>query len=122
MTDEEVICEWMEPDAPKDGRTPPRNEFQLNKFSPNGWWRYSMLACLWKQPILHTCPPVECLGRLWEVEERLIGLGYRTHIAERLSFEVWRDAVSAATWHATPAQRIRALAVVLRPLVEIQPK
>src|ERR1700676_711258 len=81
LTDEEVICAWMEPNAPKDGT----GGAALKKFSPLGWWRYSMVSCLWKQPILQTCAEVEKLGRLWEVEERLTEdqwLGYLLELSK----------------------------------------
>ena len=129
LTDEEVICTWMEPNAPKNGVIP--NSERLNKFSPNGWWRYSMLACCWKQAILITCPEIERLGWLWKVEDRLSdGLwhGYcATFAVEFIDQEVAiESAVNHAAqinWdkmhlHATPAQKIAALAAVLRPEVE----
>jgi hypothetical protein len=115
MTDEEVICEFMEPDAPKDGRTPPRNEFQLNKFSPKGWWRYSMVSCLWKQPILIKCSPRERLGYLWEVEERLLELRKMRWVQVEL---VEMDLTWI--WHASAAHRIRAVAAVIRSIVGAQ--
>jgi hypothetical protein len=57
-------------------------------------------------------------GALWEVEGLLIARGYRDKLQHEIDLEVWRDAVWAASWHATPEQKIAALGSVLRLIVE----
>jgi len=120
-TDETTICEWMEPDAPKDGTGGGR----LQKLSPMGWWRYSMLSCLWKQPVLHTCPKIEKLGRIYLVEERLTDdqwiqysvccWKWYTEAATANDYEIshinrWRKVLM----HLTADQKIKALAATIR--------
>lgn len=114
-TDAEVACGFMEPDAPKDGTNQAGGE--LKRFSPKGWWRYSMVSCLLKQPILDMCAEVEKLGRLYLVEAKL-------------SNEQWDryDNALGALWtvrlknmparrfliHASAEEKLTALAAVLR--------
>ena len=119
MTDAELICTFMEPHAPKDGTGYPSGV--LKKFSPEGWWRYSMVSCLWKLPTLTVGSPLESLGRLHLVEERLTERQWRDY--QRLLTEpVWSSSNPAvdgkAMIHATAEQKIRALAAVLREQVE----
>lgn len=104
MTDQEIICTWMEPKPTSSADAATGHKWWVWLSGPNA--------------VLFVCDPTLMLGLLWEVEERLIELGYRDHIDNAISFEVWRDAVSASTWHATPEQKVKAIAVVLRPLVE----
>lgn len=110
MTDAEVICEWMEPDAPKDGAGGAR----LEKFSPQGWFRYSMLSCLWKRPILVACNEVELLGRIRRVEERIVAAPAPNALKGRYVQELSERVGNGDLWFATAEQKIAALAAVIR--------
>jgi hypothetical protein len=98
-TNEEQICTWMEPNF----ATMDLDDLQWHGLTsrPEGWWRISG-------------PRQLTLDALYEVEERLIALGYRAQIDEQFSFEVWSNATAASTWHATAAQKIAALARVIK--------
>jgi len=95
MTDEEVICTWMEPKP--DGRA--------KRGASKGLWWIRVRGVRW-------FPSVLTLDRLWEVEDRLIHQGRADEYRYSL---VHRDAYF---FHATAAQKIKALAAVLRPEVE----
>lgn len=117
LTDAEIICQWMEP-RPAKG---PYDFRPWANVSPGGWWKTSPSRV---GPPLVQFDKNEWVSRdltldvLWHVEARLILLGYRAQIGDALRWEVWRNAVSASVWHATPEQRVKALAVILRPIVE----
>ncbi len=111
MTDPEVICTWMEPDAPANGGIP--NSEILKKFSPKGWWRYNGLACNWKLPILIASQDKRSLfGYLWEVEDRLTDDQWREYA--NLMMDPAGIHHTRFLLHATPGQKIKALAAVLR--------
>lgn len=116
MTDQEVICAWMEPKPPLP------NYWSGGYPSPKGWW-YNVPISGGRMDWIpwRNGRPMACdLNALWEVEERLTDMRwllYYTELAEAtkslgLPHEEWRCA------HATPEQKIKALAAVLRPLVE----
>jgi hypothetical protein len=114
MTDVEVICAWMEPDAPENGGTP--NVDNLKKYSPKGWWRYWSLSCNWKRPILISCERLLLLGFLHEVEEKLSEdqwEAYAYRMMDPAGIQHTRFLL-----HATAEQKIKALAEVLRSEVE----
>ena len=104
MTDEEVICTWMQP----------KPLVSIGALCAAGgsaavpkWWEpHWELAGEW-QPISLS------LDLLWEVEERLVQMKNARWVQVELQEQhiFW-------IWHATAEQRIQALAVVLRPLVE----
>lgn len=114
MTDAEVICTWMEP---RSADAQFRSDIECDQ---TGWWRHK-----WSVP--NQCyrawpngDKTDSLDALWEVEAKLIGLGYRDHLDNAISLEVWRDAVDdASTWHATAEQKIKALAAVLRGALKV---
>lgn len=118
-TDAEVISMFMEPDAPANGGRPGIDV--LNKFSPKGWWRYSMLSCNWKQSILTAGPKLEKLGRLHEVEARLADDQWEhywmllDHLEVRKSPYLANHAKLFRIYaHLTAEQKIAALAEVIR--------
>lgn len=113
MTNTEILCTFMEPNAPENGGVP--NVDFLKKFSPFGWWRYSGLSCNWKQPILDNCDQRLLLGLLWEIEERLTDEQWEDY---RKTFDPGLVRWFKDYMHATPEQKIQALAAVLGPLVE----
>lgn len=93
MTDAEVICAFME-------SRPPANTIHVQRGAD--WW-------LWWGG---EWTPIDLtLDALWKVEERL-RLGSQE---ERRSYRNFGRSIPAAQkWHATPEQKIAALAVVLR--------
>ncbi len=108
MTDEAVICTWMEPEAAK--------AVVIDKAATWKWHRLD-----WSNNTIHTRPLT--LDALWEVEERMqvearnpdddmpcIRRNLYLHLLSELAREYW---------HATAAQKITALAAVLRPIVEV---
>lgn len=67
----------------------------------------------WHKDTFDGVPPAGHLHLLWEVEERLIQrdiAGYRRYEDKLIH--------SSLSIHATPEQKIKALAEVLKPLVE----
>jgi hypothetical protein len=112
LSDQEVICAWMER-RPKDGDSP-------QTVSESGWWAaiWSVFNQRWQwHPDNRR---TESLDALWEVEERLTGAQSWPY-SDLLCRAVWEAAGSEVTFaviHATPEQKIRALAQVLRPIVE----
>lgn len=123
IPDADVICRFMEPDAPENGGRPGIDALQ--KYSPLGWWRYSLLACNWKQPIFDRCPEVEKLGRLREVEAKLTN-SQRQHYCvlifhfcctEARTGNPIEDLLTKNRWamiHADAPTKLRCLAAVLR--------
>ena len=107
MSDAEVICNFMEikPELPFY-RTRSERSFGSWWVMTGGQWGWEWWTC------------ELTLDLLWEVEERLITLGYRAHIDNALSQEAWRDATAASLWHATAAQKIAALASVIKEEVK----
>ena len=99
LTDQEIICTWMEPKPEPPMRLPTEAESQSQ------WWKrvYNSLDRGWE-------PYTLTLDALWEVEERLTALEWGEYLLN-LPY-IKREVV-----HATPAQKIKALAAVLRPLV-----
>lgn len=57
------------------------------------------------------------LNTLWEVEERLI---QEKHDSSAIR-EAFAEYAWTISWHATPEQKIKALAAVLEPLVKTAP-
>lgn len=105
----EIICGWMEPDAPPNGGVPGAEV--LNEFSPKGWWRYNGLACNWKLPILVACQHQrELFGYLWQVEERLSDEQWVEYI-KYFTKPLW---FAKALLHATVEQKAIALAKVIQ--------
>lgn len=95
--------------CPKDGKFSPTGE--LRKFSPDGWWRYSLLACNWKRPILDACPEIEKLGRIHIVESRLTAGQRKAYMADLTGYG---DDCAWRLVHAGPEDKIHALAQALR--------
>ena len=91
MTDEEVICAFMEPEA------------DLRIDSDFEWW-----GQIWSNGVRSVFPRTLTLDALWEVEERLTTLQAVNYAGLLL------DGQEGWTWHATAAQKIKALATVLR--------
>jgi hypothetical protein len=118
MTDQEVVCAWMET-RPKDGTHP-------QDVSEIGWWK----AVYTLQPQQRwrwfaDGDKTDSLDALWEVEERLTDQQWGEYwkaAAETLKPD---DKVRLAFgehfryWsHLDAEQKIKALASVLRPIVE----
>jgi hypothetical protein len=109
MTDQEVICAWMEPKP----RLTKSGQFHANEkrwANDLHWWDYRPTT----SPYLFPCPLT--LDALWEVEERLTDGQWRKYYdalciscEPKLKFGMY-DVI-----HATPEQKIKALAAVLRP-------
>jgi hypothetical protein len=110
VNDAEIISTWMEPEP----SGAPRPFWQ-------GWWLHDGAG--W-----HARPLT--LTDLWDVEERLIQSGVMKDMPlagfemnlwsayiYNLTAEVLDDAPISVI-HATPEQKIKALAAVLRPIVE----
>jgi hypothetical protein len=109
LSDAEVICSWMEP----------------RPTSLRGWWR-SSAGRWWIRRKRGTVPHnrVNTLDALWEVQERLTSEQWRLYRREfRLAVEREDGTFPLGErvhdyLHATPKQKIEALAAVLRPIVE----
>lgn len=113
LTDAEIICMWMEPKP--QGEAPLSLTFRGDLDSPGRFWVAFEYSTTWQ-------PRPLTLDALWEVEERLtdVELGWYgyfsklyevTHAESRLNSDI-------RICHATPEQKIKALASVLRPIVE----
>lgn len=112
MTDEEIICNWMEP-------KPVSNKIcedawasvmaatlggSLYPATPKGWWVW---VCVYQHDDKPELMPRPIgLDRLWEAEERLTP-AQCSHYTRELGMLPW-------LWHATAEQKIKALAVVIR--------
>lgn len=107
MTDEEVICGFMEPRPV----CPPRRRWFESKSSLAGWWELIRDS--------NRCQPRPLtLDALYEVESQLTD-EQQWDYCEAVRKQA--DTRQAGTWHylhATAEQKIKALAAVLRPLVE----
>jgi hypothetical protein len=112
LSDEEIICTWMEP-------KPPESPCATNERSRLSFWR--------PQFTRHHEPawvPIRLtLDALWEVEERLIQEWRRTKKLVACARMVgYKHKLKGATvdneWHADAPTRIKALAAVLRAVVE----
>jgi hypothetical protein len=118
MTNEEVICQFMEPKLSNhlaNGTVP----------SPKGWWMglsrfdpaVSPKIQKWWAPIFGNCDKRVWLGLLWEVEERL-RIEYKKDALD-LWWLYWeRMEHIGFAWHASAEQKIKALASVLGPIVK----
>jgi hypothetical protein len=109
-SDEEIICAWMEP-------RPTKSPLRRDELSRH-WWQWNRFDAAWG-------PRYLTLDALWEVEERLTDeqrLDYRESLVapHRDSGERGLPLVMLywVLLHATPEQKIRALAQVLRSGVE----
>jgi hypothetical protein len=94
VTDEEMICNFMEPKP--EGRPSSYGSGEV-------WWRWGWRYIGW-------LPRPLTLDALWEVEARLTDEQCSRYTRELVMLP-W-------LWHATAAQKIKALAAVLR---EVQP-
>ena len=106
MSDEEVICGFMEP---KPEHNP--SEYVLGEIYRT-WWVRS-IGNTWR-PLLDDefCSQFEKLGRLHEVEARLTEEQWCAYQCAAISAK-WGD-VFGLICHASAGQKIRALASVLR--------
>ena len=100
---EAIICNFMEP-MPEHRPYSWQSPIKWGNWSPRGWWRSE------RGPEVHGhwAPRNFTLDALWEVEERLIEQG----AADTYRAQLVRE--DAYFWHATAAQKIKALAEVLR--------
>ena len=104
MTDEAVICTWMEPEAAK--------AVVIDKAATWKWHRLD-----WSNNTIHTRPLT--LDALWEVEERLTDdQWWEYEVTLSAPYGPTVLAQVKAHVHSTAAQKIVALAAVLRPIVE----
>lgn len=118
LSDVEIISEFME-------ARPPAAEYAVG----SQWWRWLSGP----NAILYICEPLEMLGRLHEVESRLndkqwLHYGvccwkWYTEAETANDYEIshlnrWRRLLM----HLSPEQKIKALAAVLRPVVEVKEK
>lgn len=94
LSDAEVICGLMEPK--------PEAEFRYTSLEPT-WWGWDFYIRKWKPRLLN-------LDALREVEQKLIDMAYSRQV--RVEYEMW----AMVTWHLTAAQKIEALAKVIRGL------
>jgi hypothetical protein len=116
MTDQEVICTWMEPKP---------TAAASSTVSAGAWWnRYAGVQRSGPAWVLtpfsgpwEPCPLT--LDALWEVEERLTPEQQGQYTTALLAI-IAVPFRCGWTWHATPEQKIKALASVLRPLVEVK--
>jgi hypothetical protein len=102
MTDEEIICTWMEP-KPKGGIG-----------YENRWWTVP------NNPGMRVSPVYLTLNILHKVEARLTdeqAWRYDEALAEGMKSQPERGS-SIFVWHADAPTRIKALAQVLRPEVD----
>lgn len=119
MNDAVIVCTWMEPDLPNPSVV-------YSAHSPLWWWfagrRYSgddSSPWAWFTRDLD-------LDALWEVEERLpdelwqVYLGTLCGWCNPYDGDSWDFSDTRMIAHATPEQKIAALAAILRPLVEGQ--
>jgi hypothetical protein len=135
MTDQEVICTWMA--GAKPNTEPPdaleRDLFGAPLTVAGGWWE---CHCVYEEGDVPRWYPRDLtLDALHEVEGRLkdeqwgkyerrfnnkrvINKRCERCGADQLSHH---RASSRALLHATPEQKIKALAAVLRPIVEGHP-
>lgn len=115
MTNQEIICTFMEP-RPSAG-------FATDTASIGGWWRrYAGVGRSrpdWQSKPFNGpwLPHVLTLVELWEVEERLTDEQWEAYslVLVPSGDRFVRDRI-----HATPEQKINALAAILRPIVEKQ--
>lgn len=120
LTDEEVICAFMEP-KPPDGAYP-------RALSDAGWWKVAWSNALQKSQWLPNNDKAASLDALWEVEERLTEEQWGQYCI-RAQVDLYDPAwgnhpggMDRPIIHATAEQKIRALAAVLRTATaELQP-
>jgi hypothetical protein len=101
MTDQELICAWMEP----------RPIPSKNGWRSSPWWKRKLRGA---RDYAH--PRELDLDALWEVEERLTNEQWEKYLHEFARTQGYWPLRTLL--HATPEQKIRALAQVLRPIVE----
>jgi hypothetical protein len=82
--------------------------------TPHRWWKW-YAGTRHGDGVLRHLPRDLTLDALWEVEERLLQEFWHQGLAHKYQNAMPADHYS---WHATPEQKIKALAAVLRPLVE----
>jgi hypothetical protein len=111
VTDQEVICAWMEPEPIAAA---------ASTVSAGGWWkRYAGVQRSGPAWVLTPfsgpwLPRALTLDTLWEVEERLDAYQKGQYTTALLAI-IAVPFRCGWTWHATPEQKIKALAAVLRP-------
>ncbi len=114
MSDEEIICAWMEP-------RPGEPSYRSDR-SPGGWWQK---VINYKPDIPYAFKPRELdLDALYEVQSRLTDEQweeYDDEILPTLPRDLFELEIRKAYIHASPKQKITALASVLRPEVEKAP-
>lgn len=114
MTNEEILCTFMEPKP----TTLPRDWAESVVAWPD-WWEEEDGE--W-QPVFNFCQEFEKLGLLWEIEEQLTEQ-HRWEYFDALlvSLNHARFSCGPDMWpliHATSEQKIDALSIVLGPLVQ----
>jgi hypothetical protein len=115
VTDQEVICEWMEPKPTERPGVHGANELWWR------WgWRYVGPSLPQQQTPVEYCwlPRKLTLDALWEVEERLTKMGgwWDTYVW-KLTDSILDDQPPSVI-HASAGRKTAAIAAVLRPLVE----
>ncbi len=120
MTDEEIICGWMEPKPPEDS-APLSRTYRGDIFSDGEFWMADEYTTVW-----HVVPLTLDLDALHLVEARLTDIQWATYqlalasvidpkkrISEQelLAMRPW---VWKLFQHASAEQKIKALAAVLR--------
>lgn len=112
MTPAEIICTFMEPrPAPSDSHAATETK----------WWLWAFTGVVFPREY-KWLPRHLDLGLLWEVEERLTKAQWRTYrrefrlIVEREDGGFPLGQRVQAYLHATPAQKMAALAKVLAPV------
>jgi hypothetical protein len=110
MSDEEIICQFMEPRPKPRGLSVTATWWTtrtlLTGTGPGGHFGSYQVA-----PLIEICPAGQRLGMLYEVEERLTGEQWCWYEAQlrRITGGTPRQII-----HASAAQKIKALAAVLR--------
>lgn len=103
MTDEEVICEFMEPKPV--GEAPLSCTYRGDLLSDGGFWQADEYTTVWHRSEL-------TLDRLHEVEARLTDEQARQYHQLLNESPDWE--IHNYLWHAKAEQKIAALAAVLR--------
>lgn len=111
LSDEEVICMWMEPEpSPEIMRWSPEAQF----LGITRWWKLSHYANFAPQFV----PQTLTLDALWDVEERFTGAQQAEYLTNLLCGQ---DPHSAGFYvaHATAEQKAHAIAAILRGMVAV---
>jgi hypothetical protein len=122
LSDAEIICAWMEPKPP----TGMQSGLYAHRWSPNRVWWHTYSASRQTEPVETPWvvnewePRPMNLDALWKVEERLTDCQMSTYERE-LNHAVLHAKPRPRCWyiwHADKPARIKALAAVLRAVVE----